>query len=312
MRIVFMGSDELACPSLRMLMARAQDELAAVITQPDRPKGRRRQPAPCPLKALAGQYAPLRILTPEKMNEPALLEELRALRPDIFVVVAYGGYIPQAVLKIAPKGGINLHPSLLPKYRGAAPVQQAIACGETVSGVTILYVAEELDAGDIILQEAMPIEDEDTGVTLFARAAEQGASLLGRALDLFERGEVSAVRQNPDQATYVTRLKKEDGRIVWEMPARQIRNRIRGFQPWPVCYFEWPKGSGLFVKVFKAALEQGTGQPGEVIDIQGEGPVVAAGESALRLLEVQPGGRSVMSGKSFLCGHAMRPGVILG
>lgn len=312
MRIVFMGSDELACPSLRMLMARAQDEVVAVITQPDRPKGRRRQLAACPLKALAEQSAPLRILTPEKLNEPSLLDELRALRPDIFVVVAYGEYIPQALLSIAPHGGINLHPSLLPKYRGAAPVQQAVACGETVTGVTILYVSEEMDAGAIILQEPLPIADEDTGVTLFACAAEQGASLLCRALDMFSQGPVRAVPQNPELATCVAKLKKDDGRIDWTLPAETIRNRIRGFQPWPVCFFECPPASGHYVKVFRASVEQTDGKPGEVLDIGGSGPLVAAGEGSLRLLEVQPEGKSVMSGKAFLCGHALEVGEILG
>ena len=266
MRIVFMGSDELACPSLRALMARKQDEVVAVITQPDRPKGRRRQLAPCPLKALAEQHSSLRILTPEKLNEPALLEKLTALRPDVFAVVAYGEYIPQALLNIAPHGGINLHPSMLPKYRGASPVQRAIAGGETVTGVTILYVSEEMDAGDIILQEEMPIADEDTGVTLFSRAAERGALLLCRALDLFAAGRVEPFPQDSKRATYVAKLKKEDGRIDWSLPAKIIRDRIRGYQPWPVCFFEYPKSSGHFVKVYKASVEQGCGQPGEVLE----------------------------------------------
>lgn len=312
MRIVFMGSDELACPSLRALMARAQDEVVAVITQPDRPKGRRRQPAPCPVKALAEQHSSLGILTPEKLNDPVLLEQVRVLRPDIFVVVAYGEYIPQAFLEIAPQGGINLHPSLLPKYRGASPVQQAIACGETETGVTILYVSEELDAGDIILQEQMPIMYDDTAVTLFVRAAEQGASLLGRALDLFAEGRVQAVPQDHRRATYVHKLTKEDGRIDWAMPAETIRNRIRGFQPWPGCFFEWPRGAGHFVKVFRASVEQRCGLPGEVLDIRGNGPLVAAGEDSIRLTEIQPEGKSIMSGQAFLCGHALRKGEILG
>lgn len=312
MRIVFMGSDELACPSLLALMARTQDDVVAVITQPDRPKGRKRQLAPCPLKALAEQNPALRIFTPEKLSDSALLTELSALRPDIFVVVAYGEYIPQAVLKIAPHGGINLHPSLLPKYRGASPVQQAIACGETATGVTILYVSEELDAGDIILQEEMPIADEDTGVTLFARAAEQGALLLCRALDLFAAGPVKTRPQDSKLATCVHKLSKEDGRIDWSLPAKIIRNRIRGFQPWPVCFFECPQAAGHFVKVFRASVEQTGGKPGEVLDIKGGGPLVAAGEGSLRLLEVQPEGKSVMSGKAFLCGHSLRIGDALG
>jgi methionyl-tRNA formyltransferase len=311
MRIVFMGSGDLACPSLEALAASGKDEVVTVVTQPDRPKGRRRHVASCPVKAFA-EAKGLPVMTPEKVGSPAAVKEMTKLAPDLIAVAAYGQYIPSSILKIPASGAINVHPSLLPKYRGAAPVQWAIANGENETGVTIMFVAKEMDAGDIILQEAMGIGPDDTAASLGPRLAKLGADLLVRAVDLFRAGEVARKAQDGSQATLAPKLKKEDGRIDWTLEAKAIRNRIRGFQPWPGCFCEAPQESGHFLRVFAARVEAGGGAPGEVLEAIGDGPLIAAGNKALRLLEVQPEGKKHMTGKDYLNGHAVFAGEVWG
>jgi methionyl-tRNA formyltransferase len=311
MRIIFMGSDRLACPALEVLAKRADDELVGIIAQPDRPKGRRRKPAPCDLKRRAEELE-LPVWTPEKIGAPESVERIRQMEPDIITVVAYGQYIPEKVLGIPPHGAVNLHPSLLPRYRGASPVQWAVANGDVQTGVTILYVSKEMDAGDIILQAVQPIHDDDNAVTLAARLAEQGAQMLCQVLDMHHAGEIPRMPQDETQATVVHKLSKEDGRIDWTLDAATLRNRIRGFQPWPLCFCEWPRGSGHYLRITAAQVESRQGPPGCILEAKGEGPLVAAGDRALRLIEVQPEGKRCMSGRAFLCGHSIEPGTIIG
>jgi len=308
MRVVFMGSAGIAVPTLDMLLSSGH-EVAGVITQPDRPGGRRLKETACPLKEFAATRG-ISVLSPEKIGEVDSLAALRVLSPDLFVVVAYGQYIPSSVLALAPCGGINLHPSLLPKYRGASPIQWAVANGDTATGVTILHVAEKMDAGDIILQRETAIEPEETAAGLEERLSRLGAGLMLEAMAQLEDGTAARRSQEDAKATTVHKLSKEDGRIDWTMSAAVIRNRIRGFQPWPGCFCEAPDGQRL--KVLTACLETGAGVPGKVLDVAGEGPLVAAGEGALRLIKVQPAGRRAMDGAAYLRGHRLAPEARLG
>lgn len=306
MRVVFFGSAEIGVPSLQALLESTQDEVIAVVTQPDRPGGRKLRRTPCPIKTFA-QERGLSVLSPEKTGDS--LVELAALRADLFVVVAYGQYIPKSVLALPEQGAINLHPSLLPEYRGASPIQWAVANGDTVTGVTILYVSEKMDAGDIILQRELPIGLDDTSVTLEPVLAEAGAELLMNAVEHIRNGTIQRILQNEAAATEVRKLTKEDGRLDWNLPAATLRNRIRGFVPWPGCFCETPDGQRL--KVLSAAVEECAGAPGEILEAAGAGPLVAAGRGSLRLLEVQPAGKCVMDGAAYLRGYPLTPGIRL-
>jgi methionyl-tRNA formyltransferase len=306
MRVVFFGSAAIGLPLLEALLASTQDEVVAVVTQPYRPAGRNQQLTSCPVKTFA-QDCGLPVLSPEKVGDS--LPELGVLKADLFVVVAYGQYIPQPVLQLPKCGAINLHPSLLPKYRGSSPIQWAVANGDTVTGVTILYVSEKMDAGDIILQRKIPIGSDDTSVTLEPVLAAAGAELLIESIEQIRNGTAKRHPQDDAAATEVRKLAKEDGRLDWTLSAETLRNRIRGFTPWPGCYCEMPDGQRL--KVVSAVVEDHAGFPGEVLDVAGAGPLVAAGKGALRLLEVQPSGKRVMDGASYLRGYPLTPGVRL-
>ena len=306
MRVVFFGSAAIGFPSLEALLASAQDEVVAVVTQPDRPAGRKQQLTPCPVKAFA-QERELPVLSPEKVKDSLL--ELAALNADLFVVVAYGQYIPPSILSLPEHGAINLHPSSLPKYRGSSPIQWAVANGDTQTGVTILYVSEKMDAGDIILQREVSIGSDDTSAILEPVLAAAGAELLMEAVEQIRNGTVKRRPQDNAAATEVRKLTKEDGKLDWALPAATLRNRIRGFTPWPGCFCETPDGQRL--KVLCAAVEDRAGVPGEILEAAGRGFLVATGEGALRLLEVQPAGKCAMDGASYLRGYPLMPGVRL-
>lgn len=306
MRIVFMGSAELSIPSLKAILASGKDELVGVVTQPDRPAGRKRKLTPCPLKAFAEENG-LPVMTPEKIGEPEAVEALAALKPDLFVVVAYGQYIPSRVINLAPHEAINVHPSLLPKYRGSAPIQWAIANGDTLTGVSIIYVAKKMDSGDVLRQETYPIADNDTSLDLHNRLALSGAELLLKAIDDIRAGTVSRTEQDKAQVVEIHKLTKEDGKIDWTQPATVIRNRIRAFDPWPGSTCKLPSGERL--KVWRAELVDGEGLPGELLDDQ---LLVATGRGALRLTEIQPAGKKRMPTASFLNGHPVEKGETLG
>jgi methionyl-tRNA formyltransferase len=304
MRIVFMGSGSFACPVVAALLERHGADVIGVVTQPDRPKGRNRVPAPCPVKERAAGRGP-RILTPEKISEAA--EELRAMAPDLIVVADYGQYIPQAVLAIPPMRAINVHPSLLPRYRGAAPIQWALAHGDTVTGVTVQYVAKKMDAGDILLQQEFEIGAEETAADLEARLAQAGGELALRAIELIASGHVHATPQDEAAATHARKLTKEDGRIDWGKPAAVIRNRIRAFHPWPGSYTTF---QGTQIKVLTVALEPSSGgtHRASVLSLGADGPVIGTGEGALRLVTVQPEGRKPMPGADWARGARVNIG----
>lgn len=306
MKIIFMGSAEFACPALELLLNAGRDEITGVVSQPERPSGRHQKNKKCPVDEFSSAKS-LPVLTPENINTPESVESLRALRPDLIVVVAYGQILKANILTLALKGCINLHGSLLPKYRGAAPIQWAIARGENKTGVTAMFINEKMDAGDIIAQEEELISPDDTSVSLGRRLADKGAKLLMETIEMIRRGNVPGTKQNEAFATYAPLLKKTDGVIDWNKPAKELSNRIRGFQPWPCCYFTLKDKS--IVRVLRARVESdGSALPGIVFETRGEGPLIQTGAGSLRLLEVQPEGRRPMNGNAFMCGNKMSKG----
>jgi methionyl-tRNA formyltransferase len=312
MRIVFFGSAPIGFPLLDALLASEADDMVGVVTQPDRPVGRKQKLTPCAVKAYASEKS-LNILSPEKVGHPDSLEALRALNADLFVVIAYGQYIPPSILELPNLGSINLHPSLLPKYRGSSPIQWALANGDQMTGVTILYVSDKMDSGDIILQREIPIRPQDNAETLEPILATAGAELLMEAIEQIRAGTVKAQPQDDAAATEVRKLVKEDGRIDWALSAEELRNRVRAFIQWPGCFCEAPCRTGMQrVKLQDVQVELGAGTPGEVLDVGPDGPLIATGKGALRLLRLQPAGKNAMDGGAYLRGYPLQPGDRLG
>lgn len=302
MRIVFMGSAALAVPSLQAILNSEHDDVVGVVSQPDRPAGRKRVLTPCPLKAFADEQG-LKVMTPEKIGDPEAVQALEDLRPDLLVVVAYGQYIPQRVIHLAKYEAINVHPSLLPKYRGSAPIQWAILNGDKETGVSIIYLAKKMDAGDILRQQTYPLGDDETSATLHDKLAVVGSELLMQAIDDIRSDSVKRTVQDESQMVEIRKFTKDDGKIDWSLPAVQIRNRIRAFDPWPGSFCELPNGDSL--KVWKAELVEGTGNPGELLD---DKLLVATGSGALRLSEIQPVGKKRMPAHAFLNGVTLEKG----
>ena len=310
MRTVFMGTPSFAVAPLAALAA-VGHEVLAVVAQPDRPAGRGhalREPA---TKAWArGKGIP--VLQPEKVRDGRLAAELSALRPDVLCVAAYGRILGKDLLELAPYGAVNVHGSLLPRYRGAAPIQWAIAEGERETGVTILQMDEGLDTGDILLQRALPIAPEDTAETLAPRLAALGGEALVAALALLARGALVPVKQDPARATMARILTKEDGRVDWTRPAREIADRLRGFSPWPGA---WTTLDGRTVKLLAAAPEPvpaARGRPGEARRSKEGGLAVSCGrETALLVRRLQPEGKAPQDALAFLNG-LRRDAVVFG
>ena len=305
-----MGSGALACPLLEGILAAGRDDLVAVVTQPDRAGGRGMQCLPCVVKTLA-QSRSLPVFTPENASDDAFVAQLAALQPDVVVVACYGQFLKKNLLAVPRIGTINVHPSLLPKYRGASPIQWALANGETETGVSVLYVTPKMDAGDILAQENFPILPTDDFCALEPKLSAQGAELLVRVLDGFRAGQTQGIPQDDAQVTFARKLAKEDGLVDWSLPAEAIRNQLRGFAPWPGAYTFLP--GGILLKIHGASVETGTAAlPGTVLDAAGAGPLVATGHGALRLTQVQPAGKKSMPGAAFLCGHRLQVGERLG
>jgi len=319
MRIVFMGSSEASATALRAILKSPLLKVVGVVTQPDRPSGRHQRFTPCPCKA----YATLRglgpVISPEKVNAPEVLTQIEGLKPDVIVVVAFGQFLGKRLLAIPPRGCVNGHFSLLPKYRGAAPVQAAIAAGDEVTGVTIMMMAEGMDNGDMLLKAIEPICSDDTAVTLMDRLAILGAVTLVKALKLMNSGGLSREPQDHTLATYAPKMQKTDGLIEWTQPAAVIERRIRAYDPWPGSFTFLPArlnkpGFSGRIKVLQAEVAKCPGEgsrglpPGSLCALSAIGPVVATGDGALCLTAVQPDGSRRMDGKSFLNGHPMQPG----
>jgi methionyl-tRNA formyltransferase len=307
MRLVFLGTPAFAVPTLEAVV-RAGHEVAAVLTQPDRPSGRGQHPAASPVKQSALALG-LPVYQPERVRRPEAVEYLRAIAARAMVVVGYGQIIPQSVIDLAPLGIINVHASLLPKYRGAGPIQWAIANGETRTGVTTMRIDAGLDTGDMLLKQETPIDPGETAVELGHRLAAMGASLLVETLAGLEAGTITPEKQDPAQATLAPILKKEDGDIDWNRPALAIHNRVRGFQPWPGACTTF-RGQPLRVWKSRPSANAFAAPPGAVIHTR---PLlIACGEGALELLEVQLEGRKRISAADFANGQRLTENEKLG
>lgn len=309
MKLLFCGTPELAVPTLRAL-ARERFALAAVVTQPDRPKGRGLKPAPPPVKRAALELG-LRVEQPEALKGEAGRALLARYQPDVVVIVGYGQIIPGELLTIPRYGWINLHASLLPKYRGAAPVQWALIRGETTTGVTTMQLDPGLDTGPILLQRPEPIGEEDTAVTLGQRLGEQGAALMVETLKRLEQGSLTPQPQDPSRATKAPLLKRAHGRVEWTLPARDIYNRIRGLVPWPGAYTGF-RGKQLHLW-WARAVEAPPGvvqapAPGTLLVEKHALNVACGGGTWLRLEEVQPADRKRLRATDFINGMHLRSG----
>jgi len=307
--ILFMGTPEFALPSLEELI-KNDYPVVAVVTQPDRPRGRGKQLVAPPVKVAAASYN-IPVLQPARIKDPSFLETLKRISPDMIVVAAFGQILPKAVLDFPPLGCINVHPSLLPKYRGAAPINWALIQGETRTGVTIMYMDEGLDTGDILLQEETPISPDETFGHLHDRLSTLGAVLLLKAVQLLESGQEPRKPQGNSQSSYAPMLKKEDGMIRWNEEVSTIVNRIRGLSPTPAAYTFL---DGKSLKIFAAAgSEQSiSGQPGQLGTLTDQGLQVTAGNGYVYLKDIQMENRKRMNISDFLRGYKLSPGTVLG
>ena len=309
MRIVFMGTPEFAVPSLEALLA-SGNQIIGVVTQPDRPKGRGHELAPPPVKILA-QQAGIQVLQPLKIRTPDFLDALAAWKPDLIAVTAYGRILHTPILTLPPMGCVNVHGSLLPKYRGAAPVQWAVINGETETGITTMLMDEGMDTGPMLLQERIPIRPNDTAGTLAPRLATLGRCLLVETIAQLAAGTLAPQAQDPARATLAPLLKKEDGVIDWAADAQSIANRIRGLSPWPGAYtFSGQERWTIWSAV--AIQEPVQTQPGTILAVTKHSLQIATGHGVLDIQEIQAANSKRMPIAQFLAGHRISPGGQLG
>jgi methionyl-tRNA formyltransferase len=305
MRVVFIGTGEIGVPTLRALLRSGEHQLVGVVMQPDKPVGREQRIELSPIKkALIGTKMP--ILQPARIKDRQSIEEIRALVPEIIVVMAYGQILPRAILDIPSVACLNLHASLLPYCRGAAPIQAAIFSGDSETGITVMYMDEGLDTGDILLQRKIGILPTDTGGSLHDRLAQIAPEALLESLRLLALGKVPRVPQNNALATYAPKLSRENGRIDWTERARVIERKIRAFNPWPGAFTSVAAKSGKprNLKIFSASIVDLSGTPGEILRSEKE-LIIAAGERALALSDVQLEGKQRMGGGEFARGHRL-------
>lgn len=304
-----MGSDDFSVPSLEEVAR--ENEILAVVTRPDRPKGRGLRVQPSPVK-LAAEAMGIRVLEPDDPNDPGFLRILQEMEPELVVVVSYGHILKPDLLRIPKKGCVNLHPSLLPLYRGAAPIERAIMEGEEETGITTFFMDEGMDTGDIILQERIRIIPEEDAGSLRRRLAKEGARLLLRSLRLIEKGEAPRVPQEDRIATYAPKIRKEEGDLDWSLPARKIKDMVRALGDWPGVR-TWI--GGVEIKLMKVRVVEcppGNGQPpGTILKVGEEGWVVAAGDGCILVEEILPSGRRRMRAEEYARGHEVRPGMRL-
>jgi methionyl-tRNA formyltransferase len=306
MKIIFMGTAELSCASLEKLAGKFS--IAAAVTQPDKPKGRDLKLQFSPVKILAGKLK-LPVLQPAKARDEKFISELRELKPDLIVVVAYGQILPPPILDLPKFGCLNVHTSLLPKYRGASPIQSAILNGETETGVTVMKMDSGLDTGEILSQASTPILPEDNSQMLHDRLAQLGAELLVETIPDYVAGKILPKPQPAEGASYAAKIKKEDGKIDWSEPAEKLLNRLRAFTPWPGAFtFLKSELKPQLLKIWKAEVLEKSGAAGEILSADKNGIVVACGKSALRILELQSEGGRRLSAQEFLAGNPLRVG----
>ncbi len=310
MKVLFMGTPDFAAVTLEKLIA-SEHELLGVVTQPDKQKGRGHEVTFSPVKELALK-AGIPVYQPIKVKDPDFMSQIETMSPEVIVVAAFGQILPKAFLEIPHYGCINVHGSLLPKYRGAAPIQYAVIDGERETGITIMHMDVGIDTGDMILQERLPIAPDETGGSLFDKMAKLGADLLLIALKQLEDGTAARIVQDNDQATYVKILNKEMGKLDFHEPAVKLERLIRGLNPWPSAYTYL---DGKTLKLWQAAVESQLTKeavPGEIIELRKDALVVATGEGALVIRELQLEGKKRMTTDAFLRGYPVATGTILG
>lgn len=309
LRIVFFGTPQFSVPALERLLA-SHHHVCGVVTQPDRPRGRGQKISDSPVKAIAtARHLPT--IQPERLRDPEVATAIASWRPDLGVVAAYGRLIPETLLTMPPHGMINIHPSLLPKYRGAAPVHRAIIAGDTETGVTIMRVVAKLDAGPMFAATRRPIGPDETSDAVERDLSEQGADLLVRVADQIAAGTAREQPQDDAMATYAARLTKEEGLIDWAQSARDIHNRVRGLYPWPHAY-TFLDGSRLIVLTTHVVGGDAAAAPGTVVTVSRDAIEVATGAGRLSIDAVQPDGKRPMRTRDYLAGRPVVRGARLG
>ncbi|WP_027720034.1 MULTISPECIES: methionyl-tRNA formyltransferase [unclassified Desulfurobacterium] len=307
--VVFMGTPDFAVPSLKGLLDSDMFNVSLVVTQPDKPAGRGRRLKAPPVKVIAESHG-IPVVQPLKVKgNEELMDRLKAISPDFIVVAAYGKILPSELLEIPKIAPVNVHASLLPRYRGASPIQSALLNGDAKTGVTIMKITEKLDSGDIYIQEETSISLDDTAQTLHDRLAKIGGRLLVKALPLIASGKLKPVPQDDSKATYCTQIKKEDGRIDWRDDVENIFNKVRAFTPWPSAFTHF---KGKLLKITKALPVEGHGEPGVVMDVDREGFYVGTGKGVLKVLKVKPEGKREMNADDFVRGYRLKTGDRLG
>ncbi len=308
MRIVFMGTPEFAVPSLEALL-KSDDRVVGIVTQPDRPRGRGQRLSPSPVKVIA-QREQIPVLQPAKMKDPSFMAELSGWKPDVIAVAAFGRILPLAILSLPPRGCINVHGSLLPKYRGAGPIQWALINGETETGITTMLMDEGMDTGAILLQATMAIGSDDTAGSLSTRLADLGGRLLVETLVQFKTDTLTPRLQDHGQATLAPLLKKEDGAVNWMMSATSIANRIRGLTPWPGAYTFLRTDRWTISR--SVALDEATNlAPGQITALTKDAIHVATGKGVLAIRELQPANGRRMPAGQYQAGHPLETGMQL-
>jgi methionyl-tRNA formyltransferase len=305
MRVVFIGTGEIGVPTLHWLLQAKEHDLIAAVTQPDRPVGRDQRIQAPPIKTALADSGTL-VLQPDRIKRAEAVEQIRALEPDVIVVMAYGQILPGTILAIPRIASLNLHASLLPRHRGAAPIQAAITDGDTETGITVMYMDEGLDTGDILLESRIPIANKETGGSLHDRLAEIAPAALATALSQLQSGTAPRTRQNNAEATYAQKLERENGEIDWSEPVQTIERKIRAFDPWPGAYTFLCDGTGKDrkLKIFRAAVSAGENPGlGKLILSETDGLIVGGGDAALQLREVQLEGKKRMNTTDFVRGR---------
>jgi methionyl-tRNA formyltransferase len=310
LNIVFMGTPDFSVPVLQTLIKDGY-HISAVVTQPDRPVGRKKVLTPPPVKVEAEKHG-IPVLQPEKIRFQEEYEKVLAYKPDLIVTAAFGQILPKEILEAPKYGCINVHASLLPELRGGAPIHYAILQGKEKTGVTIMYMVEKLDAGDILTQVEVPIDEKDNVGTLHDKLSSAGSKLLSETIPALIRGEITPIKQNDEEATFAYNIKREQEKIDWSKTGEEIYNHIRGLNPWPVAYTTL---NGQVMKIWwgEKVVSSKKGAPGVVLDIEADGFIVATGnETAIKITELQPSGKKRMDAAQFLRGTALETGMQLG
>lgn len=298
MRILFFGTSEFAVPSLKKLLSEKSNKIVSVVSQSSKPSGRSRKIAPSLIESIVHEYE-LNIFTPDNINTDFAIEYIKSLDFDLIIVVAYGQFIPQKIINLARYGAINIHPSLLPKYRGAAPIQWALINGDNEIGVSIIDVIEQMDAGDILRQSVFKINHVDNFISLQDKLSQEGALMLLDTINDIKENKINRIPQDKSKVSFAPKLKKENGIINWNQSAVDIVNKIRAFNPWPGCQCLLPNNKRLFV--WNAIVKDINGDPGQFLD---DNLTIATSSKAIQLIEIQLEGRKRITAKDFLNGHS--------